>query len=556
MLLEGVNEGYESGSLQTEHVTVTQEIANGNTKLVDLWSENGAVRAGNIIVEANGGTYTIAINNNTSINDFIAALAAKNITATFDENGYFTIKDAEITNDGGTNLIDALGLETVVSSNSQESNALSYETIITVSTVATTDTLLSELGDGITVNNGDTVVVKDSNGEYTTITLNSNSKVGDLLTAMSNAGLRATIDSDGIVEIVGGTITGGSFDAIEALNLNSEAFTAMATGDALTETIEVYELVTLETRIVDDLGVKEGYVEVTDSEGRVQHLKIYSGQTMSDLMTDLVNFGLDVDFDAENGKLAITGGAFETLTDADVNALIANGTIAETQARYKHGSDLLTLLYGASSISLEQTEVAGTYSRTRALYRAITTTIAATNATTLGNLSLTTEGTATFEVFGESRSINVTKADTIDSLMAKLEAVGIASSFDTIHSQLTIENAVITGGTSDLDDILNMTETISGKYISSNNLYTTEHVTATVAVTTESTGDVVHDYTEYAGMDSLISDYITMPADATIQVRDKDGTTIGSVDTSGLPFQEMFEKFANDSELTGKCSFI
>ena len=114
-------------------------------------------------------------------------------------------------------------------------------------------TKLVDIGTGTTMPENANVIVKNSNNEYTTINLNQNSTLGDLLTAMGNAGLSAQIDNDGIVSISGGTITGGTFNVAEVLGLSSEPYTARVTGNALTETIELFELVNLDTKIVDDL---------------------------------------------------------------------------------------------------------------------------------------------------------------------------------------------------------------------------------------------------------------------------------------------------------------
>jgi hypothetical protein len=79
-------------------------------------------------------------------------------------------------------------------------------------TEADLSTKLSDLGAGTVVNAGDTVIVKNSNNEYHTITLGAESTLGDLMTGLSNAGLSAQVKNDGTIEITGGTITGGTFE--------------------------------------------------------------------------------------------------------------------------------------------------------------------------------------------------------------------------------------------------------------------------------------------------------------------------------------------------------
>lgn len=88
-----------------------------------------------------------------------------------------------------------------------------------------------------------------------------------LLEEMTNAGLYANLNDDSTIEITGGTITGGSFDAIAVLGLKVEPHSSMTTGKPLTETVEHFELVTMDTMLVDDLKVRAGYLEVTDANG-------------------------------------------------------------------------------------------------------------------------------------------------------------------------------------------------------------------------------------------------------------------------------------------------
>lgn len=144
---------------------------------------------------------------------------------------------------------------------------MSHETIITQVTTATSDTLLSELGEGINITNGQTVIIKNSNNELSTITINQTTTLGMLLEEMTNAGLYANLNDDSTIEITGGTITGGSFDAIAVLGLKVEPHSSMTTGKPLTETVEHFELVTMDTMLVDDLKVRAGYLEVTDANG-------------------------------------------------------------------------------------------------------------------------------------------------------------------------------------------------------------------------------------------------------------------------------------------------
>ena len=505
--LSGVNEGYTSNSLKITSTDTVYSAATNDTKL----SELGA-HAGTLTIKANGAEYQITIDENTTLDEFIKGLNDNKISASLDKTGVLTIVDANITDEGTTNIKNALGLELDIYSNTQKSNDLSHKTVITQTTAATSDTLLKDLG--VNIEDDQTVIVKNSSNEYTTITVGTDTTIGDLLTKISNAGLYAAIDSEGRVEISGGTITGGTFDAVKALGLTSEPYTAITTGKPLTETVKKAELVTLDTKLVDEMKVRAGYIEITDNDGNKFYEKIYHGQTLADFMADMGNLGIYTKL-RDDSVLEITGGAFATLSDDKVNELIANGTIREADDRYKQGTDLLTCLYGSSVISTDQITVASTYSKSQALTKEVTNTIAATITSTLGNLSLQADGTAIFDVRGDMRTIDVSKTDTLQNLMDKLKNVGIASSWNSNTQQFTIENATLEGGTADLNSVLNLTKTISGKYVTSDALNKLE--TVTIDATRSTTLD------KY-GISNSMSE-----ADRTLNLYDNEAKLVGSL---------------------------
>ena len=476
--LGGVNEGYKTqDKLEFEKETVEFVNADDTTKLKDL-----GVNAGTINVFANGQDNEITITEDTSIADFVTALQDKFIDASYDEaTGIFTLENAEITAENGTDIINALGLTSDVYSKSQSSSNLSLETVKTETTVANSDTFLKDIGSGTAIVDGDTVIVRNSNNEFTTITVGTESTIGDLLGAMVDAGLSATIKSDGTVHISGGEISGGSFNAISAFGLETEPFSAMTTGNPLTETIVHRELVTLDTKLVDDLGVKEGYLKVTDANGDTYYEKIYSGQTIADFMADMGNLGIHTSLDESTGILTITGGAFDTLTDAEVQLLVDNLTIAEADSRFIQGTNLLECLYGSDVISVDNIDIASTYARSKALSTSVTSESNADLTTDLERLGLTTEGTAIFNSKGTEVTIDVTKTMSIQDLRNALADKGISTEWDSSSAKLTINNATLIGGTSDLGSVLNLTEVIAGKYATSTALYatTTSNITAT-----------------------------------------------------------------------------
>ena len=494
--------------------TITQ-TATSDSKL-----ENLGVNAGRIGITVNGVERSVNISDNETIQSFIDKLKEIGVDASFNSTtGVFTVNldTADINDYDNTGIVNALHLIGV--NEGYTSDKLQIEKTETVYESADESSLLNELSSGIKIIGTQNVIVQNTNGENYTIEVDAFTTLGEFLTALEDTGLNASI-KNGVVEISGGKITGGTYDAVKALGLSEDPYTAMTTGKPLTETVQKAELVTLETRLVDDLKVRAGYLEVTDADGNKFYEKIYHGQTLGDLMSDLGNLGINTKL-RDDGVLEITGGAFATLSDDRVQELIDNGTIRETDDRYKQGTDLLTCLYGAPVISTDQITVASTYSKTQALTHSVTNTIRATLTTTLENLGLSSDSNAVFTVRGENRTINVTKSMTVEDLMNVLQNAGIASFWDTDTSRLTIENATLNGGA--LADVLNLTQVVSGKYVTSNALY--EKVTSTVAASTTSTAAITATTQVVADLSTKFSQ-IGVTKDNTITVHKSDGTTV------------------------------
>ena len=214
--LEGVNEGYiTQNRLEIEVTDTIYSAATTGTLMSDL-----GVNAGTITVTDTAGNHSITITSASTVGSFVADLKANNIKADLDSMGVFTMTDAEITNEGTTNILDAFGLEADIYQKTQQTGSLKLDFTVTDTIIATEDSLLKDLegGEGITDNS--TVIVKNSNNEYHTITVGTDSTIGDLLQGIRDAGLSATIGPDGTIAIAGGTIEGGTFDAESVLGLN------------------------------------------------------------------------------------------------------------------------------------------------------------------------------------------------------------------------------------------------------------------------------------------------------------------------------------------------
>ena len=112
--------GYESGNLEISTIDTIIATATGDTKLSTF-----GVKSGTVKIEANDIEYSFQITNDSTIEEFVDAMQDENIDASF-KDGVISIIDAEITDDGTTNLFKALGLESSVNHNDQSSGDMSY----------------------------------------------------------------------------------------------------------------------------------------------------------------------------------------------------------------------------------------------------------------------------------------------------------------------------------------------------------------------------------------------------------------------------------------------
>ena len=309
--LEDDNKGYKTNSsLQITKEETVYSAATEDTKLSELGVQNGT-----ITIEAYGNNFDFAINNNTTLGDFITFLQGNGIDASLDSEGNLTISDIEIVSEGTTNIKDALGLNEgeSVSSNKQVTGDLSYSVVETTTTVANEDTALKDLG--ITVNDGDTVIIENSAGQLSTITLTDTSTLGDLIQGMEGGGLSAELTPEGSLEISGGTITGGSLDIKDGLGL-TESVTGKDTVSGIlytntTTTIEATESTALSKYgITDSMSESDRSVVLYNrNQESVGTLVVTSTSTIGDLIEFVNNHGASAGL--SDGRLSISNGYIE-----------------------------------------------------------------------------------------------------------------------------------------------------------------------------------------------------------------------------------------------------
>lgn len=226
--LKGVNEGYTSNTLQKPVYETITEKATLNTKLYEVGIQNGTIQ---ISSSTNNTVQNLSIKSTWTFEAFIDHLDRYGFEAELNDDGCFTLKDAVILNSGTTHLTRAFGWDNPdVSSSSQTSNKLQYTTTVVEGTVADRNTLLKDIAN---INNGDTIVVKNSSNVTKTITLSQTSTIGNVLDSLNNAGLYANMSNDGVVNISDGSIVGGSFDIAAAFNLTEQVNGSSTTSNTI-----------------------------------------------------------------------------------------------------------------------------------------------------------------------------------------------------------------------------------------------------------------------------------------------------------------------------------
>ena len=202
---------YESTYLQTSTSETIVNAATSSTKL----SELGSIKAGNIQVKANGTSYNLSIDGNTTLGGLVSSLNSLGVDAKLASNGVLTINDAEIVDSGNTGIITALGLETDINSKTQTASGLKTVVVTTTDAAATGATKLSELG-SIKAGN---IQVK-ANGALYTIAISGSTTLQGLIDALSAKGVDASLSSDGVFTVKNAEIIdSGNTGLISALGL-------------------------------------------------------------------------------------------------------------------------------------------------------------------------------------------------------------------------------------------------------------------------------------------------------------------------------------------------
>ena len=506
------------------------------------------IKDGEIAIAIDGVEKGVFVSQDDTLASFISKLKNIGVDASYnDSTGVFNINVSvsDIKDYGNTGIIDQLHL-VGVNEAYQSSNKLQIVETREDVQVAGLNTKIKDLDTGYVINSGDYVRVENASGQGFNISIDENTTIGDFVKGLTDAGLYATFDTnEGILEISGGSIVGGTFDAKAVFGLSEEALSAMSTGKQLSETINIPEVVSLQTKLVDDMEIEKGYLQITKPDGTLYYEKIHSGQTMADLMADLGNLGINSSLDAEKGILTVTGGAFKALSDEEVNELINNGTIIETNESYKKGTNLLAVL-GFDDLDDSTATVVSTNVRSQVLTYKKTDTIQLDNLLTDFISIPENNQIVIHEKTGEEiGTITVDETTTVDNLF------GMLTEFD-IDGQ-------IHDGKIQFDS--NRELYVTGDVVSAMGMQTTyETVTTTTTVgKSQTTAPKTFNVTDVANNNSVINDFIKINTSGTnknneIVIKDKDGNPTATVTISATDtFGDLFNKLA-PNDVTGQMN--
>lgn len=463
--LEKVGGGYKSNNLQIDHTDTIYSAATSDT----LMSELG-VKAGVVTINANDADYNVTINDSTTLGEFVADLNSKNIDATLDATGVFTLFDAGITNEGTTDILNALGMDVDIYSKSQQSNELTIGTVTTQSTAATTSTQLKDIGEGLVVNENDTIIVKNANNEYSTITVDDTTTIGTLIDKMNEAGLTASIDSDGNVTISDGTITGGTFDIVSAFNLNETVDGTYNSSNKLYYNKTISNTATESTQlsefgITSSLSESDRTVKVYSAEGTVLGtITVTETMTLGDFVNSIspkMQFveGSGIESASAETPVGYSAQGNSAVAEAELSGSVGNAIDFGHDVSKMYYGIGVTLVDGVLKIEngyIENTVLEESFGLERssgASYvlgsiMTTTTSVAATGNTSLADI-ISNIGTSSAVESGYTLSFNgetlaVSSTSTLNDVITMVNQSGGSASLDST-GRLSINGGTLSG---------------------------------------------------------------------------------------------------------------
>ena len=303
------------------------------------YAQLGMSANGTITVGYEGAYYTITVKTSDTIDDTLTTLAGLGISG--------SIKDGKLTLTGTPNgfiqnISDNVKNALKLKAGANESYITTTKTICDNKTsgdlVSTSnnikidyDTKLSNIN-GFNNGNGN-LIIHQTNGKFTTISVNASSTLSEFFTQISKYGLVGNIDSSGKVSIEGiGNVymqaaSGGS-NILTALKLsnvinNVQTVTVNRTSNILSHTVKVAatgitQLGNLSDSNGKTIGAGNGTIilsTTSDAGNKLVTLTFSRTQTIYDVIDKLAEYGIQASLDAL-GKFTVNS---STLTDFDIS---------------------------------------------------------------------------------------------------------------------------------------------------------------------------------------------------------------------------------------------
>ncbi len=530
--LQGVNEGYTSNTLQTNKIETVYEQATLNTKLSELGANDGYLYFYN-----KGKKEELYINSNQTIGEFVNLLNNNGIEASFSKDGYLSITESDdyyIASSGATGLWGIFGWSgrepDKINSTTQTSKPLQYTSTLVEGTIANRNTLLKDI-DGVTVNNGDTIIVKNSNNKTSTITLSNTSTIGNVLDGLNSAGMPASINSKGIVTISDGSIIGGTFDIAAALGLDVESSTSSVTSNAIYVRKTIAQDVT-STATVTYTGVRDAvasdlvsdfvdlyggddwiYIEGPNN-GNYGDTCVDDDWTFQDLFDYLEHYRISATMN--NGVISLeNNGDFYLRSDIGIGMLLGIGTISTSSS-----STVTTAVTKTSDTLYYTANVTATGDSNIADYLSADSFNTQIGNNVYGCLGTIVKpnggGDNIFVANNHNGSTTAPTVRTFNDLFAKLSTYGITATMNNGVISLTSSNgAYVTGDLFNQLGIKAINTTVTCNFN-----YNTSESPVIYTVTTQETTTSYEPLTA----NSKITDWWKLPDDYTLRIKVFDTT--------------------------------
>ncbi len=512
---------------------------------------------GKVIIEGvehtiaqNGTNYTIAKSGGTAANlntvgdflDYLMSSAVGAESADVDDMGNISINGATLDSvTGGSNIIDILNLSETFNRTAMESNRLTYIDVH----VADLNTKLSDMG----INAATTLTVGGNTHNIT-----QDMTLGDVQNLLAAGNVDFDIDDKGVITIdtKGNEISGTLLDVL--------GLDPSKNGSTITSTAHESHYDADGDTLLSDLGINNSYNYVAyDSEGKALtgNVNNVANKTIDELIADLRNAGLEVEFDDTTHQLVIKDGYIEgTLADAlgmsknttsYTESATGNTTLEKLGAT---GNETLTIDGGAAKTYGKDTTLETVLNDIKAAGADVTfkdgnvtiqgVTLGGTLPALLG-LDATTQGTSvtsgTLTVVTDSSASGSDMDATIEhdiSLSSKIgDILGTSSNYT-----LSVDGGTTTTYTKDttLQTLKNQIEAAGGKFtINDDNTISIEDVTMSGTLVGALGFDSVEDGTRFSTVNPVYIPGATTVANGSTSLDELFGGASGISTFSAAP---------------------